>query len=236
MKKVIWISFVVLALIWTALAFAASGLARWTSDAIASERLAQAAGQVVSKAETVTRSVTNTLTDASGQLAQPVGAAIAGAAQQSVDAAKSAAAVAGATAGAAAGAVAASVPPMPPMPAWVDQLLGPEWVQSIKEWGAWAKAAAGVSGTYVANAAKSSTSSDAPQAAATTNQSAASTATSSVAAVTPWLASLVGWLVPIVWIIWGIGLLIGFVVTLIAQGLIGRFFGGGSRHPPSAQS
>lgn len=241
MKKVIWILFVVLALIWTALAFAASGLARWTSDAIASERLAATTA-------TVTRSVTKTITDASGQVTervtqavtQPVGEAVAGAVQQSIDATKGAV-------GAAVPAMPA-LPPLPPMPEWVNQWLGPQWVQSIKEWGVWAKAAAGVGAAQlsdavgaaapVANTTPAQASSSATEVVTQTTEAAANRVSTlaaqaggSVAAVTPWLASIVGWLVPIVWIVWGVGLLLGFVVTLIAQLLLGRIFGSGPHNP-----
>lgn len=228
MKKVIWISFVTIALIWTALAWVASGLARWTSDAITTERLAQATQQVALTAETVTRSMTNTLTEASGkvtervatEVTQPLSEAVAGVVQETVDAAKSAVAMSGAV-----GAGKTGPPPtptMPPLPEWVTQWLAPEWVQWIKEWGAWAKAAAGAGDAQVAQGVAS-------QASSLTSQAGAS-----AEGVTPWLANVVGWLVPIVWIIWGMGLMMIFVVTLIALWLVGRFHGGGPRSPSAA--
>jgi hypothetical protein len=228
MKKVIWISFVTIALIWTALAWVASGLARWTSDAITTERLAQATQQVALTAETVTRSMTNTLTEASGQVTervatevtQPVSKAVAGVVQQTVDAAKGAVAISGAVGASETGPL--PTPTMPPLPEWVTQWLAPEWVQWIKEWGAWAKAATGAGGAQVAQGVAS-------QASSLTSQAGAS-----AEAVTPWLASVVGWLVPIVWIIWGMGLMMIFVVTLIALWLVGQFHSGGPRNPSAA--
>ncbi len=227
-KKVIWISFVTIALIWTALAWVASGLARWTSDAITTERLAQATQQVALTAETVTRSMTNTLTEASGkvtervatEVTQPASEAVAGVAQETVDAAKGAVAMSDAV-----GASETGPPPtptMPPLPEWVTQWLAPEWIQWIKEWGAWAKAATGAGGAQLAQGVAS-------QASSLTSQAGAS-----AEAVTPWLASAVGWLVPIVWITWGMGLMMIFVVTLIALWLVGQFHGGGPRNPSAA--
>jgi hypothetical protein len=108
---------------------------------------------------------------------------------------------------------------MPPLPDWLTLWLAPEWVQSIKEWGAWAKAATGAGGAQVAQGVAS-------QASSFTSQAGAS-----AEAVTPWLASVVGWLVPIVWIIWGIGLMMIFVVTLIALWLVGE-----PRNPSAAPS
>lgn len=61
MKKAIWITFATVMLLWTGCAVLAAGLARWTSDAIASERLAQTA-----------ESVTRKLADATGQVTQQV--------------------------------------------------------------------------------------------------------------------------------------------------------------------
>jgi hypothetical protein len=108
------------------------------------------------------------------------------------------------------------------LPEWVTQWLAPEWVQWIKEWGAWAKAATGAGGAQVAQGVAS-------QASSLTSQAGAS-----AEAVTPWLASAVGWLVPIVWITWGMGLMMIFVVTLIALWLVGQFHGGGPRNPSAA--
>jgi hypothetical protein len=52
-----------------------------------------------------------------------------------------------------------------------------------------------------------------------------------VAADTPWLARVVGWLVPIVWVIWGIGLILGLLLTLIAQWGASRLIGGTGSGP-----
>lgn len=253
MKKAIWILFVGLALLWTALAWAASGLARWTSDAIASERMAQAAQQLARKAESATRTVTTPLSDKSGNVADqatpivtpPVGQAVADAVQKSIDAAKSARDAAIATlppvpplpALPALPALPPSppLPPLPPMPEWVGQLFGAEAVQSFKEWATWAKVAAGVTSQQMVTAAQSATDTAAAQANATgaaltsaigTTSGVANTVNAAAVTATPWLAGAIGWLVPIVWIIWGIGLLVGFVATLIAQWALGRFFGG----------
>ncbi|MFM7460415.1 MAG: hypothetical protein ACKO15_06205, partial [Burkholderiales bacterium] len=72
MKNIIWIVFIVLALIWTALALAASGLAGWMSDTIASGRMTQATRQVAQASEVVKRSVTQTLTDTSAKVTERV--------------------------------------------------------------------------------------------------------------------------------------------------------------------
>lgn len=48
-------------------------------------------------------------------------------------------------------------------------------------------------------------------------------AQSSKAVDAPWLADVVGWLVPIVWVIWGIGVILGLLLTLIAQWGVSRF-------------
>jgi hypothetical protein len=53
-------------------------------------------------------------------------------------------------------------------------------------------------------------------------------AQSSKAADAPWLAVVVGWLVPIVWVIWGIGVILGLLLTLIAQWGVSRFI---AAHP-----
>jgi hypothetical protein len=60
---------------------------------------------------------------------------------------------------------------------------------------------------------------------ATFNQTAASSVNATAAAVAPWIASAASWLVVIVWIIWGIGMFVGLVATLIGQWLLGRFVG-----------
>jgi hypothetical protein len=223
MKKAIWILFIFAALVWTAFAFAASGLARWTSDAIAAAP--NSSSSWATATETATTAVTAPVNDA-------VGAATAAISK-----------------------LGASVPPlpalppmpaMPPVPEWVNQWLGPEWTQSLREWGAWAKAAAGSpqtanvpnSATTTAPAATASSETSSNTAAAATQaatQAASVKATqlaeqarSTAVAASPWLASMVGWLVPIVWVLWGIGLLVGFVSTLVLQWLVGRMSGGGS--------
>ena len=250
MKNLIWITFVVLALIWTAVALAASGLAGWTSDAMASGRVPKASQQIAQTTETITRSVKSTLTDASVQLkeritttvTQPVGAA--------------AASVAAAAANAP---TLPPLPPLPPLPAlpplpeWMSQLFPPETVQSIKQWSTQVQAAVAAGGAAVASAARTSasaapllateaasrtvaqaatplsaTASDAvaqaPQVAEPMfNQATASSALTSASAAAPWLANAAGWLVAVVWIIWGIGLMVGLIATLIAQRLLGRF-------------
>src|SRR5512137_1243242 len=89
MKKTIWILFVTLTLIWTGFAFLAAGLARWTSDAIASDRLAKTTQYVALTSERVTQK----LTDATGRVteqvtatvAQAVGGEAAGEEQQPMD-------------------------------------------------------------------------------------------------------------------------------------------------------
>jgi hypothetical protein len=238
MKKALWILFIAAALIWTAFAFAAAGLARWTSDAIAAEPSNNSSWTQTTK--TMTTSVI-----------APV--------NEVVSSATAALNTLGAN-------VSANVPPlptlpaMPPVPAWVDQWLGPEWTQSLREWGAWAKAAAGVGAPAAANAPNAPNAASTPS--ATTTASAATTtseainnnasavtetasakaaqlaeqARASAVAASPWLASIIGWLVPIVWVIWGVGLLVGFVATLVLQGIIGRFMGGGSNRPTGSFS
>lgn len=223
MKKAIWILFIFAALIWTAFAFAASGLARWTSEAIAAAPNSNSSWAKAT--DTVTTAVAVPVNDA-------VGAATAAISK-----------------------LGATVPPlpalppmpaMPPVPEWVDQWLGPEWTQSLREWGAWAKAAAG--SPQAANVPNSATTT-APPATATSeplsNTAVAATQTATQAAsdkatqlaeqaratavaASPWLASMVGWLVPMVWVLWGIGLLVGFVLTLVLQWMVGRMSGGGS--------
>jgi hypothetical protein len=111
----------------------------------------------------------------------------------------------------------------------------------MQEWGAWAKAAAGAS--LAPNTSTVNPPAAAPPAVAATNDALrnqaadlANTASAkatqlaeqtraSVVAAAPWLASIVGWLVPIVWVIWGIGLLVGFVATLVLQWGVGRLLG-----------
>jgi hypothetical protein len=223
MKKAIWILFIFAAFIWTAFAFAASGLARWTSEAIATAP--NSSSSWTNTTETVTTAVT-----------APVNEAVS-------------------AASAAISKLGANVPPlpalppmpaMPPVPEWVNQWLGPEWTKSLQEWGAWAKAVAGSPQiANVPNTANAPNSATAPAATATNEtlsntavaatQAASTKATqlaeqarATAVAASPWLASMVGWLVPIVWLLWGIGLLVGFVSTLVLQWLVGRMSGGGS--------
>lgn len=237
MKKAIWILFIVAALIWTAFAFAAAGLARWTSEAIAVGPINNSSWTQTTK--TVTTSVTTPINEA-------------------VSSATAALNTLGANVSANVPPLPAlppmpampAMPPMPPVPAWVDQWLGPEWTQSLREWGAWAKAVAGVGAPAAANPANalnapSTPSANTTPAATTTSEALNNTATTvtetatvkatqlaeqaraSAVAASPWLASIVGWLVPIVWVIWGIGLLVGFVATLVLQWVVGRMSGGG---------
>jgi hypothetical protein len=53
----------------------------------------------------------------------------------------------------------------------------------------------------------------------------ASTVNSTTAAVAPLIANAADWLVLIVWIIWGIGMFVGLLGSLVAQWLVGRFVG-----------
>jgi hypothetical protein len=228
MKKGLWILFIVAALIWTTFAFAAAGLARWTSDAIA-------AGPSNNSSWTqTTKTVTTTVT-------APV--------NEAVNSATAALNTLGANVSANVPTLPAlpPMPPMPPVPAWVDQWLGPEWTQSLREWGAWAKAAAGVGTPAAANVPNvpSTPNATTTATAATTTEALNNTTTAvteaasakaaqlaeqaraSAVAASPWLASIVGWLVPIVWVLWGIGLLVGFVATLVLQWVVGRMSGGG---------
>jgi hypothetical protein len=59
---------------------------------------------------------------------------------------------------------------------------------------------------------------------------AISAALSSMAASLPSIGATVGWLVPVVWVIWGLGLVALIGVTLLASWLLGRVGRGG---PPS---
>jgi hypothetical protein len=250
MKKAIWTLFVTLTLIWTAFAFLAAGLARWTSDAIASDLLAETTQYVANTSERVTQK----LTDATGRVAervtttmtQAVGGETVGEQPTPMD---------GST-----GAADAPVAPapgsaiLPPLPEWVNLWLAPEAVQSIKEWGAWAKSVATAGNAAVADAANESArvtpealdeaaaqsvamaggaAAQAAQAAdAAALQSAETHQKTDVAGVT-WLSGVVGWLVPIVWVIWGIGLILGLLLTLIAQWAVSRFVGSSLLKPTS---
>ena len=223
MKKAIWTLFVTLTLIWTGFAFLAAGLARWTSDAIASDRLAETTQYVALASERVTQK----LTDATGRVTEQVTATVTqadGEEQQSID---------GSTVAATAPtAPSASAPPLPPLPEWVNQWLDPEMVQSIKEWGVWAKSAANAGKVAVANAANESARAVPEAARQAATQSRTMTgdlaAQASKAADAPWLADVVGWLVPIVWVIWGIGLILGLLLTLLAQWGASRYI---AAHP-----
>jgi hypothetical protein len=117
MKKAIWILFIFAALVWTAFAFAASGLARWTSDAIAAAPNSNSSWATAT--ETATTAVTAPVNEAVSAATSTIGKL--GANVPPLPA----------------------LPPMPPVPEWVNQWLTPEWTQSLREWGAWAKAAAG---------------------------------------------------------------------------------------------
>jgi hypothetical protein len=221
MKKAIWTLFVTLTLIWTGFAFLAAGIARWTSDAIASDRFAETTQYVALTSERVTQK----LTDATGRATEQVTATMAqavGEEQQSMDGSTGAA-----TAPTAPSASAPVLPPLPPLPEWVNQWLNPEMVQSIKEWGVWAKSAANAGKAAVADAANESARAVPEAGRQATNQSTTMTgdvaAKASKAADAPWLADVVGWLVPIVWVIWGIGLILSLLLTLIAQWGASRF-------------
>jgi hypothetical protein len=204
MKNVIWIVFVVLALIWTALAFAASGLARWTSDTIEFARLAKVTQEFARKTEKITNSVTQTLTDTSGQVTERVTATV----MQPVSEAAAGLAAAAAT----------QVPLLPPLPEWVNQWLPHELMQSVKQVTQFA--------VQTARDVSTATSGVAAQAAQTTlNQATAAAVDTTAAAIAPWIASAADWLVVIVWVIWGVGLFIGLATTLIAHWLLGRFVG-----------
>jgi len=253
MKKAIWILFVTLTLVWTGFAFLAAGLASWTSDAIASDRFADTTQYVA----LTSGKVTQKLTDAAGRVTEQVTATVtqavageaAGEEQQPVNDSTGAATAAPTTA--------ASTPILPPLPEWVNQLLAPEMVQSIKEWGILANSAAHVGKAKVADAANASAAipEAARQAAIQSTTMAGDAATQvSIAAetakstglqsaktnnpigvsVAPRLAAVVGWLVPIVWVIWGIGLILGLLLTLIAQWGVRRFLGSSPLKPVSA--
>ena len=58
-----------------------------------------------------------------------------------------------------------------------------------------------------------------------------------VSASLPMLGTAVGWLVPLVWTVWGLGLAVMLVLTVLAHWLIGRLhgrFNGGKPTGPSA--
>lgn len=223
MKKAIWILFATLTLIWTGFAFLSAGIARWTSDAIASDRFAESTQYVALTSERMTQK----LTDATGRVTEQVTATVTqavGEEQQPID---------GST-----GAVTApdapttSAPVLPPLPEWTNQWLSPETVHSIKEWGVWANSAAKAGKGAVADAANS-TARAVPEAARqattqSTTMSGDAAAQSSKALDAPWLTDVVGWLVPIVWIIWGIGVILALLLTLIAQWGVSRFI---AAHP-----
>jgi hypothetical protein len=223
MKKAIWILFVTLTLIWTGFAFLSAGIARWTSDAIASDRFAETTQYVALTSERMTQK----LTDASGRVTEQVTATVTqavGEEQQPMDGSTGAVTAPDAST--------TSVPVLPPLPEWVNQWLAPEMVHSIEEWGAWANSAAKAGKGAVADAANATARAVPEAARQATTQSTTMTgdaaAQSSKAVDAPWLADVVGWLVPIVWVIWGIGVVIGLLVTLIAQWGVSRFI---AAHP-----
>lgn len=218
MKKAIWIAFVTLTLIWTGGAFLAAGLARWTSDAIASDRFAETTQYVADTSERVTQR----LTESSGRVTEQIVATVTqavGEGQQQNDGST------GASAATSPGAPAASAPVLPPLPEWANQWLTPEMVQSIKEWGAWAKSITNSGKTAVADVADASASAVPGAASQSTPITGNAVIQASKAADAPWLSEIVGWLVPIVWVIWGVGLILGLLLTLIAQWGFNRFFG-----------
>jgi hypothetical protein len=236
MKKVIWILFVTLTLLWTTFAFLAAGLARWTSDAIASDLLAETTQYVANTSERVTQK----LTDATGRVADQVATKVT---QAVGDAAVSAEQLP------AEDPTAPAAPILPPLPEWANQWLAPEMVQSIEEWGVWANSAARAGKAAVADAANETAraipealnktqpttrvanleveasqpvEAAFPQSAETQNEADA-----------PWLADVVGWLVPMVWVIWGIGLILGLLLTLAAQWGVSRLIGSSPLKPIS---
>ena len=242
MKKAIWIGFVILTLCWTGFAFLVAGIARWTSDAVASERFAETTEWVAlgsgRVAQTVTDSTGRAVDQVAAAVAQAVGGEAAGDAQAPVEASKSA----------------AKAPLLPPLPAWVNQWLPAETVRSIEEWGVWANSAAHAGKAAITNPAKASARA-VSEALSEPRSEAASTAgeleveayhPAEAAAISPteiqkenqesgvpWLASLIGWLVPIVWTIWGIGLVLGLLLTLLIQRLAGRLMEGLALKPVS---
>ena len=236
MKKAIWILFVTLTLIWTGCAFLAAGLARWTSDAIASDRLAKTTQYMALTSERVTQK----LTDATGRVTEQVAATVTQATGgEAVE--EEHRPIDGST-----GAPAASapiLPPLPPLPEWANQWLTPEMVQSIKEWGVWAKSATSAGKAAVADVVNASAravpessnaaAAQSTEAAQVANLQSAETRNEKDLADAPWLAEVVGWLVPIIWIIWGIGLILGLLLTLIAQRGANRFFGNSPLNPAS---
>ena len=211
MKKAIWILFVTVTLIWTGGAFLAAGLARWTADAIASDRLAETTRHVALSSERITEQVAATVTQAVGEAQQPIDGST-GAVTAPVASADSA----------------PILPPLPPLPEWVNQWLAPEMEQSIKEWALWAKTAAHAGKTAVADAANASARAVPEAASQSTTMAGDAAAQASKAADAPWLADVLGWLVPIVWVIWGIGVILGLLLTLTAQWGVRRFI---AAHP-----
>lgn len=224
MKKFLWILFVTFTLIWTAFAFLAAGLARWTSDGIASERFAETTQYMTLTSERVAQK----LTDSTGRVTEQVAATVkqtAGEGQPQNEAST--------TANVATASNPTSAPILPPLPEWAHQWLAPDMVQSIKEWGIWAKSAANASKTAVADAANASARALPEAASRSTTITSDAAAQASKAADAPWLTDIIGWLVPIVWVIWGIGLILGLVLTLVAQWGANRFFGNLSLKPAS---
>ena len=121
-KKAIWILFVTLTLIWTGVAFLGVGLARWTSDAIASDRFAETTQYVALTSERVTQKLTDTTGRVTEQVTATVTQAV-GEEQQPIDGSTGAV-----TAPVAPADSAPILPPIPPLPEWVNQWLAPEMV------------------------------------------------------------------------------------------------------------
>lgn len=238
MKRIIWSLFAALALIWTTFAFLAAGLARWTSDAIASDLWAETTQYVAQTSERVTLKVTDATGRVAGQVATSLTRAV-GDEQQSVD-------------GSMGAATAPADPILPPLPDWVDDWLAPETVQSIEEWGVWANAAANAGQAAVADAANATARAipkvrnplqsttmtgdlevEASHPVESGDLESVETNHGTDVADAPWLADLVGWLVPIVWVIWGIGLILGILLTLVAQWGASQWLGNSALKPTS---
>ena len=241
MKKVIWTLFATFTLIWTVFAILAAGLARWTSDAIASDLVARTTHYVA----TTTEGVTKRIASASGRVAAQINQSVSEAVGSTVVGEKPQPS-AGSNDAAAAPAASTPAPTvLPPLPEWVNQWLGPEAAQSIKDWGVWAASAANAGKAAVADAAKASART-VPEALNKAANQASTTAAGNApmefyppvevvdlqtveksdekaAAGVPWLSTVVGWLVPIVWAIWGIGMILGLLLTLVAHWGVTRF-------------
>lgn len=173
MKKLLWILFVVAALIWTAMAFAAAGLARWTADVVASPP-----ATVATNASTASTASTMVQTTQKTPVAD--GASAAGARQVNLgEVASQQVTTTSKSTTTTTDLPPTPLPALPPMPAWVNEWLGAEWVTAIKEWTAWAQYASGISADAAQHAAaKAATDAIAAASAAT---SAASVAAASAA-------------------------------------------------------